>query len=68
MITDADIDAVYDVIETLALAILALDQGDIADNTASSISWLMGSMQKRLAKTLDILEQAKGGQPVDNGD
>ncbi|MBZ3693225.1 hypothetical protein [Phyllobacterium calauticae] len=59
MITDAQIDAVYDVLETLAISSVVLADGRVTDSTAGSIAWLLGSMQDKLRETITILEEVQ---------
>ncbi|QND50821.1 hypothetical protein HB779_02140 [Phyllobacterium sp. 628] len=58
MITEAQIDAVYDVLETLAISSVVLADGRVTDKTAGSIAWLLGSMQAKLRETITLLEEA----------
>lgn len=62
LITEAQIDAVYDVLETLALSKVILADGNVSDSTAGSIAWLLGSMQNKVRETITILEETQRQQ------
>jgi hypothetical protein len=61
-ITEADIDSVYDAIETLNVSSQLLSQGDADKKTMCSIAWLLGSTSKRLGDILTILEELQHDQ------
>lgn len=67
MITDAQIDAVYDVLETLAISSVVLADGRVADSTAGSIAWLLGSMQDKLRGTITLLEETQRQHQAQDG-
>lgn len=55
-ITEENIDSMYDVLETLNVANGALFNGDASIQTQQSLSWLLGSMSKRVRDCLELLE------------
>jgi hypothetical protein len=56
-ITEADINSVYDAIETLNVCGQLLSQGEADGKTMCSISWLLGSASNRLGDILTIIEE-----------
>ena len=67
VITDAEINSAYDVAETLSISSALLANGNVTDNTAGSISWLLGSMGEKVSAIITLLEtvrsEQEGAQP-----
>ncbi len=56
------IDATYDAITTMRLFSQRLSEGEIDDNLASEMSWLLGSAKKRLEPVINLLERIENEQ------
>ncbi len=61
-VTDAHIDTVYDAIQTMRLFSQFLSGGEIDDRMASEMSWLLGSLKRRLDPITDLLETIQAEQ------
>ncbi len=68
MITEKNIDTLYDMIETLTLMSIVLADGNVSDNSCQSMAWLSGSIKERLRETLIIMESVQHAQLVGCGD
>ncbi|WP_273725071.1 hypothetical protein [Brucella gallinifaecis] len=62
MITEQDIDHIYDALSTMALASEILSRGNVDNKDASDMAWLLGSAKKRLNETLKTVEDAQFAQ------
>lgn len=56
-VTNEHIDSVYDATQTISLFSQILSDGEIGDRTAGEMSWLLGSVKKRLDPIIDLLER-----------
>ncbi|NLS07634.1 hypothetical protein HGP14_30690 [Rhizobium sp. P32RR-XVIII] len=56
-VTNEHIDAVYDATQTISLFSQILSDGEIGDRSAGEMSWLLGSVKKRLDPIIDLLER-----------
>lgn len=61
-ITDELIDGMYDAVTTTSLFAGRLSDGDVGNSEASEMSWLLGSMRRRLEAALIVLEQIQTEQ------
>jgi hypothetical protein len=61
-VTDELIDSMYDAITTASLFAGRLSDGDVSNPEASEMSWLLGSMRRRLEAALIVLEQIQTEQ------
>jgi hypothetical protein len=61
-VTDELIDSMYDAITTTSLFAGRLSDGDVHNSEASEMSWLLGSMRRRLEAALIVLEQIQTEQ------
>lgn len=61
-VTDELIDATYDAVTMMRLFSQRLSEGDVDNNVASEMSWLLGSAKKRLEPVLNLLEQIESQQ------
>lgn len=59
MITEQNIDHIYDALSTMALASEMLARGNVDNKDASDMAWLLGSAKKRLNETLKAVEEAQ---------
>ena len=55
------IDNTYDAITMMRLASQILSGGDVDDNVAGEISWMLGSCKKRLEPVIEFLEALEAG-------
>jgi hypothetical protein len=61
-VTNELIDATYDAVTMMRLFSQRLSEGEVDDNVASEMSWLLGSAKKRLEPVLNVLEQIESQQ------
>lgn len=61
-VTDEIIDNTYDAINLMRMLSQRLSEGEIDDNLASEMSWLLGSTKRRLEPVINVLEQIENQQ------
>jgi hypothetical protein len=61
-ITAEHIDVIYDATTFMRLASQILSEGEVDDEKAGEISWLLGSLEKRLEPIIPVLEEAQSDQ------
>jgi len=61
-VTETHIDALYDAITFLRLSSQILSEGEIDDRVAGEISWMLGSVKRRLEPVINLLEEMESRQ------
>jgi hypothetical protein len=62
IITKELIENTYDAVTIMRLFSQRLSEGEVDDNEASEMSWMLGSTRKRLEPVLDMLEMIEREQ------
>lgn len=62
IVTKDIIENTYDAVTIMRLFSQRLSEGEVDDNEASEMSWLLGSARKRLEPVLDMLEMIEREQ------
>lgn len=61
-VTKEHVEHVYDAVTMMRLSSQILCNGEVDDNLASELSWMLGSCKKRLSDVIDLLERIEGEQ------
>ncbi len=65
-VTSRHIDDMFDACATLQMISQALSEGDIGDKEAGDMSWLLGSMKKRIVEVIHLLENIQADQQAES--
>jgi hypothetical protein len=66
-VTAEIIDATYDAIVLMRFLSQRLSEGEITDDLAEEMSWLLGSTKKRLEPVINLLEEIETDQIKQSG-
>jgi hypothetical protein len=66
-VTAEIIDATYDAIVLMRFLSQRLSEGEITDDLAEEMSWLLGSTKKRMEPVINLLEEIETDQIKQSG-